>query len=271
MTLSSGECDILFATGGGKADNTYALAKYLDREQSAVHRSCKSLLKRGFLSSSIIETKGNGWNKKKLQLTLLGFKSVVDILSARVDTAEDEIPHKPVPKTDCTYKIAYADQMSAASRRASEVREFLKQNAHLHESIEIYLKIFDFSEKSYFDEVVMLLDVLSATFRAIDEQIQYNKRLPKAKKWSDEYLGRHLNEMVGEALSKNLFFHMAGHALNPVIQSFTPGIDEYFHNEIIPLFRASGGYNLILEEFKREEEAHLAMCRLRASFTSDSP
>lgn len=271
MALSNGECDILFAIGRGKADNTYALAKHLGREQSAVHRSCKSLLERGFLSSSIIKTKGNGWNKKKLQLTLLGFKYGVDILSARVDADEEEIPHKPEPKTDCTYKIAYIDQMSTASRCANEVREFLKQNAHLHESIGIYLKIFDFSKKAYFDEVMMLLDVLSAAFRDIDEQIRYNNHLPKAKKWSDEYLGRHLNEMVGKALSKNLFFHMAGHALNPVIQSLTPGIDEHFRKEIIPLFRASAGYNLILEEFKREEEEYLAMCRLRASLTSESP
>ena len=232
MILNETQQKVLFKIGLSPGTNALAIAKELDRDQSGINKICKALRKKGMVSAT------EGKNIKtatvnRLRLTLLGFAFVVDAMY-RGSSAE-------------------RDGRDPSPEYHSEFSSLLHNNQDLHEALGIFAEYFSFATEGDTRAVKShwASRRLWASFEKHIEAYEF-----VAARYSDN-LGSHAwNNMIHDSLYRELFFTLWFWLAK--YPSADEGDVDFFSTKLVPRFRESAGWPLILEEMEdRESECHL--------------
>jgi len=140
----------------------------------------------------------------------------------------------------------------------STIVSLLQSNRDLHEGIDIFVEYFDFvAKKTHKGRMYWLFRSLASSlgepvrgYEFVSTECSTDQPMPD---W---------NYVCHVALSKDLFFTLW--KVGESYGTFAPGEREFFGTEIIPRFKESKGWDLILDELENREIEYARLKTLRS-------
>lgn len=225
IPLSETQRAVLLKIGLSPGINALAIASELERNQSAINQICKKLREAGFVTATEALNVKNA-RVLELRLTLIGFGFVVRQL------------YLELTRDHCS---------DITSDLGSTIVSLLQSNRDLHEGIDIFVEFFDFvAETTHKGGMYWLFRSLASSlegpvrgYEFVSTECSTDQPMPD---W---------NYACHVALSKDLFFTLW--KVGESYGIFAPEEREFFGTEIIPRFKESKGWDLILDELENRE------------------
>jgi len=236
IPLSETQRAVLLKIGLSPGINAFAIASELERNQSAINQICKKLREAGFVTATEALNVKNA-RVLELRLTLIGFGFVVRQL------------YLELTRDHCS---------DITSDLGSTIVSLLQSNRDLHEGIDIFVEFFDFvAETTHKGSMYWLFRSLASSlegpvlrYEFVSTECSTDQPMPD---W---------NYACHVALSKDLFFTLW--KVGEIYGIFAPEEREFFGTEIIPRFKESKGWDLILDELEIRESEYAYLKDLKS-------
>ena len=236
IPLSETQRAVLLKIGLSPGINAFAIASELERNQSAINQICKKLREAGFVTATEALNVKNA-RVLELRLTLIGFGFVVRQL------------YLELTRDHCS---------DITSDLGSTIVSLLQSNRDLHEGIDIFVEYFDFvAETTHKGRMYWLFRPLASSlegpvrgYEFVSTECSTDQPMPD---W---------NYVCHVALSKDLFFTLW--KVGESYGTFAPEEREFFGTEIIPRFKESKGWDLILDELEIRESEYAYLKDLKS-------